>query len=545
MKNYNHKPVILAILDGWGISPSWGGNAISMNSPKTVNSLWRTYPHIILQAFRQAAGNYKMVGNSEIGHSSIGAGKIVYQDLERISKSIENKSFFQNEALLEAMRNALSYNSSLHLIGIVSDGGIHGHIDHLYGLLKLAKLQRLAKVYIHVITDGLDTEPTSAMQFTADLEKNIAEIGIGEIATVSGRAYAMDRDNRWENIAKVLNAVVNGSGNFASSVQEAISASYRSGLTDQNILPTVIKKNNQPVTKVSYNDSVIFYNYRPDRSKELTLALLGLHNFGAKIKVPQNLKFITFTSYYLPAGQEKRVAVAFPAEKIEQTLGKLISANGLKQFRIAESEKYPHISYFFNCGFEQLLPGEERVIIESPSVSSYAEKPEMSAIEVAKRLIKAIASKKFDFILVNFANVDSVGHSGDFLATTEAVSIVDQCLENIWRMVSKVDGTLIVTADHGNAEQMVGVSGSRDRETFHTLSPVPFILIRNDLKTIKSSIDTSRDILAGMVSAKNSLADIAPTILELFGIEKPLSMTGNSLLPKIIKPSGGISGNKS
>lgn len=542
MENKIHKPIVLAILDGWGISPSWGGNAISMNSPKTMNFFWKNYPHIILHAFRQVAGNYKMVGNSEIGHSSIGAGKIVFQDLERISKSIENKSFFQNEVLIEAMKNSQSYNSSLHLIGLVSNGGIHSHIDHLYALLKMAKLQHLPKVYIHLITDGLDTELTSAMQFVAELEKKIMEIGVGEIATISGRMYAMDRDNRWDNIAKVVDALVNGNGNFASSASKAISAAYRSGLCDQNISPTVIKKNNRSITKISYNDSVIFYNFRPDRSRELTLALLGLHDFGAKIKAPQNLKLVTFTSYYLPAGSEKRVSVAFPSEKIDQTLGKIISDNGLKQFRIAESEKSSHISYFFNCGFEQLLPGEERVIVESPRVASYAEKPEMSAIEVAKKLVEAIAGKKFDFILVNFANVDSVGHSGDLLAATQAVAVVDECMENVWNAVSKVDGTLIITADHGNAEQMIGVTGSHDRETFHTLSPVPFILLRNDLKTAAISTDTNSDILADMVSSKNSLADIAPTILELFGIEIPLTMNGKSLLAKIIRRSGGDQG---
>lgn len=542
MSDDKHKPIVLAILDGWGISPAWGGNAISMNNPKTVNFLWKNYPHCILQAFRQVAGSYKMVGNSEIGHSSIGAGKIVFQDLERISKSIENKSFFQNEPILLAMKNSLSYNSSFHLIGLVSDGGIHSHIDHLFALLRMARLQNLGKVYIHIITDGLDSNENSAIEFISSLEKMIAETGVGEIATVSGRAYAMDRDNHWENITKVVNALVNGSGNYAESAKEAVSASYRCGLTDQNILPTVIKKNNRPVAKISYNDSIILYNFRPDRSRELTLALLGLHDFGRKIKIPQNLKIVTFTSYYLPAGQEKRVTVAFPSEKIEQTLGRIIADNNLKQFRIAESEKYPHISYFLNCGNEQLLPGEDRVIIKSPAVSSYAEKPEMSAIEVSKRLIKAIVSKKYDFILVNFANVDSVGHSGDLIATTQAVSVVDTCLASVWEIISKIDGTLIITADHGNAEQMVAVKTSRDRETFHTLSPVPFILARSDLRVTNVGDDSSHDILSQMVSSKNNLADIAPTILDLLDLEKPPAMTGKSLLKTIIKTPGGING---
>jgi len=533
-QNNQHLPIVLAILDGWGMSAAWGGNAISMSSPKTMNSLWRDYPHAILQAFRQVAGNYKMVGNSEIGHSSIGAGKIVFQDLERITDTITNKTFFQNQALVNACRNAVSYNSSLHLVGLVSDGGIHSHIDHLYALLKLAKFYNLPKVYIHVITDGLDTSSTSSIDFIVNLEKQIAEIGIGEIATVTGRHWAMNRDNHWENISKSLQAMIYGVGNYSTSATEAVSNAYKSGYTDQFIPPTVIKTDRGPLTKIVDNDSVIFFNYRPDRARQLTLALLGMHDMGLKYPAPHSIFFVSFTTYYLPPSIEAKIHIAFPSEKIENTLGGIISRSGLNQFRIAESEKYPHISYFFNCGQEELMPGEERVVVESADVKSFDLKPEMEAAEVAKKLIEAVKSKKYHFILVNFANVDSVGHSGDLIATTKAVEVVDNAIKELSDAVLAIDATLIVTADHGNAEQMIQVTGGHDRETFHSLSPVPFILVRGDLHGKNKALSSSGDILSSMISSKRSLADIAPTILELLNISKPNSMTGQSLLEEII-----------
>ncbi|MCX6810901.1 MAG: 2,3-bisphosphoglycerate-independent phosphoglycerate mutase [Candidatus Berkelbacteria bacterium] len=533
-QNNQNLPIVLAILDGWGMSASWGGNAISMSSPKTMNSLWRNYPHAILQAFRQVAGNYKMVGNSEIGHSSIGAGKIVFQDLERISNSIIDKTFFQNQALVDACRNAASYNSSLHLIGLVSDGGIHSHIDHLYALLKLAKFYNLQKVYIHVITDGLDTDDTGALDFIVHLQKKIAEIGVGEVASITGRHFAMNRDNHWENISKSLQAMIHGVGNYAASAPAAISDAYKSGYTDQFIPPTVIRNERGPITKILDNDSIIFFNYRPDRARQLTLALLGMHNLGSKFPAPNNIFFVSFTSYYLPAVIESKIHIAFPPERIDTTLGSIISQSGLTQFRIAESEKYPHISYFFNCGQEEPMLGEERVIIESVDVKSYDLKPQMEAAEITSKLVQAIKSKKFQFALVNYANVDSVGHSGDLIAATQAVDVVDDCLKELTETVLAVDGTLIITADHGNAEQMIQVTGGHDRETFHSLSPVPFIMVRSDLRGKNKAMVSSGDILSSMISSKRSLADIAPTILELLNIAKPQSMTGSSLLSEII-----------
>ena len=530
----NKSPIVLAILDGWGMSAAWGGNAISMSGPTTMNSLWRDYPHAVLQAFRQAAGNFKMIGNSEIGHSSIGAGKIVFQDLERISRSIEDKSFFQNPVLVEACRYALSYNSSLHLVGLVSDGGIHSHIDHLYALLRLAKFYNLPKVYIHVITDGLDTEQNSAIDYVANLEKMMAEIGIGQIATVTGRQFAMNRDDQWENISKAVGAMTQGVGSYSISAIDAIKKAYASGITDQFIPATVIKTDVGPVATIKDNDSIIFFNYRPDRARELTIALLGMHNIGLRHRAAANTYFAAFTTYFLPQAIQSRVKVAFSGEQIDTTLGKLISDAGLKQFRIAESEKYPHITYFFNCGQEVEFPGEDRVIIDSANVKTFAEKPEMEAQQIADKLVKALQSEKYNFLLANFANVDSVGHSGDLMTTTQAVAVVDEVIKQLADAVLKMDATLIITADHGNAEQMIQVTSGHDRETFHTLSPVPFILVRNKLKGKNKRLLSSGEILAQMVASKNSLADIAPTILELMGIDKPKSMEGNSLLSDII-----------
>ncbi|MFA5158352.1 MAG: 2,3-bisphosphoglycerate-independent phosphoglycerate mutase [Patescibacteria group bacterium] len=529
----NQPPIVLAILDGWGMSAAWGGNAISMSGPNNMNTLWRDYPHAILQAFRQAAGNFKMIGNSEIGHSSIGAGKIVFQDLERISQSIADKSFFQNQVLVGACRNALNYNASLHLLGLVSDGGIHSHINHLYALLRLAKFYNLPKVYIHVITDGLDTDSNSAIEFISDLEKKMTEIGIGQIATVTGRHFAMNRDDHWENISKTVSALVQGVGNYANSAIDCVKQAYSSGLTDQFIPPTVIKSDVGPIATIKDNDSVICFNYRPDRARELSLALLGMHNSGLKHRPPNNLNFAAFTTYFLPPSIQSKIKVAFPGETIEKTLGKIISDSGLKQFRIAESEKYPHISYFFNCGQEEPYANEDRVILDSAAVKSFAEKPQMEAPQIANKLIKAIKSGKYNFLLVNFANVDSVGHSGDMVATTQAVSIIDALIMDLAEAVLSVDGALILTADHGNAEQMIKVTSGRDRESFHTLSPVPFILVKKEFKGRNKQSLSSGEILAQMVSSKYSLADIAPTILDLMGISKPPSMTGESLLKSI------------
>jgi len=344
----------------------------------------------------------------------------------------------------------------------------------------------------------------------------------------------MDRDGNWDIINKTVLAMVFGIGNTAVSATQLISRNYKLDISDQFTIPTVMTNDRGPIGKILDNDSLIFYNYRPDRARELTLALLGMHQISSKFISPHNLFFSAFTSYFLPAAIESKIKIAFPDDKIENTLGKIVSDAGMRQFRIAESEKYPHITYFFNCGFEDPLPGEERAIVKSADVKSFDLKPQMEATEITKRLMVAIKSKKYDLILVNYANVDAVGHSGDLAATTEAIGVVDNEMKKLSDVVLSVDGTLIITADHGNAEQMIQTSGGSDRETFHSLSPVPFILVRSDLKGKNKHMIASSDILSSMISSKRSLADIAPTILQLFGIEKPISMEGQSLLPEII-----------
>lgn len=532
-----HQPIILAILDGWGLTPSWGGNAVTMGDPKTLNLMWRKYPHLVLNSFKKIAGSYRMVGNSVIGHSSIGAGKIVFQDLERISRQIQDKSFYQNPALLQAVKYANDYNSSLHIIGLVSDGGIHGHIDHLKALLLMAKNHRLEKVYVHAIMDGIDTDSYSGINFVNSLEKFIKENNLGQIATIVGRNYIMDRSENWDNIQVTIQALVARQGKAASSAVSAITSYYRSGIPDHSIPPTVISSEESMGGQIKENDAIVLTNYRSDRAKEITIGLLGYHNFR-KLRLPRQLLFVAFSSYYLPPAIEKNIPIAFQQEFIENTLGKIISDNNLKQFRIAESEKQPHITNFFDCGTGEILPEEERVIIDSYPSADFINHPEMKAGQITNRLIKAIKSQEFNFILVNYANVDSLAHTGDINATSKAVEYVDAEINRLWEEVSKVDGTLIITADHGNAEQMVQLKEIGDRETFHTLNPVPLILVRNDLAQSGQTV-AGQELLSKMIFSSHSLADIAPTILDLIGLDTPPTMEGKSLLKYLIRNENG------
>jgi len=532
-----HQPIILAILDGWGLTPSWGGNAVTMGNPQTLKLIWKKYPHLVLNSFKKIAGSYRMVGNSVIGHSSIGAGKIVFQDLERISKQIQDKSFFQNKTLLQAVEYVNGYNSSLHIIGLLSDGGVHGHIDHLKALLLMAKNHRLPKVYIHAILDGIDTDNYSGINFVSALEKFIKENNLGQISTIVGRDYIMDRSENWDSIQTSIQAMVSGQGKIAVSAVSAITNYYQSGITDHSIPPTVIKSEDNMGGQIKENDAVIFTNYRSDRARELTIGLLGYHNFR-KLRLPKQLLFVAFSSYYLPPAIEKNIQIAFPQEFIENTLGKIISDNNLKQFRIAESEKQPHISNFFDCGTGEILQGEERVVIDSYPSKDFINHPEMRAKEITDKLINAIKSREFNFILANYANIDSLAHTGDISATAKAVEYVDAEIKRLWEEVVKVNGTLILTADHGNAEQMVQFEAVGDRETFHTLNPVPFILVRNDL--VHSEPTTAgQELLSKMLFSSHSLADIAPTILDLIGLESPPSMEGKSLLKYLLGSNNG------
>lgn len=528
-----HQPIILVIIDGYGLTPSWGGNAVTMGNPETLNNLWKRFPHLVLNSFKKIAGSYRMVGNSVIGHSSIGAGKIVFQDLERISQSIKDKTFYQNDALVTAVKHANDYNAALHIIGLVSDGGIHGHIDHVKALLLMAKNYQLPRVYLHAILDGVDSDAMSGLNFIRNLEDFINKNNLGQIATVVGRDFAMDRDNNWENIKATVSSLVGGQSRSAKSASVAIAHYYQNNIPDHAIPPTVIMNENVGISRIRENDSVIFTNYRSDRAKELTIGLLGYHPLRG-VKIPKHLLFTAFSSYYLPTAIEKNINIAFTQEKIDQTLGKIIANSGLKQFRIAESEKQPHITTFFDCGSSDILPGEERVIIDSLPTMSYIGHPQMKAREITNKLINAIKSQEFNFILVNYANVDALAHTGDIGATAKAVECIDHEIRRLYDIASKADATLIITADHGNAEQMVQIASVGDRETFHTLNPVPFIFVRNDLER-KSPYSDGEELLSKLVTTNHSLADIAPTILDLLGLDTPTEMTGQSLLKYILR----------
>lgn len=527
-----YKPIVLLILDGWGLSPSWGGNAISMNNPPTMNKLWREYPHKVLQAFRAVAGETGKVGNSEIGHISLGSGKVIRQDLDEITLKIRDKSFFKNAVLDNLYNSVLASSSNLHLIGLLSDGNVHSSIEHLFALLDLAKEKRFkTNVFIHVITDGRDVEVTSALHYLDLLEKKIAQIGLGKIASVCGRYYAMDRDNHWDQIELAYRAQVFGQGKKIGSAKAAVSEAYRRGVTDEYIPPYVITENNNPVGLINDGDGVVFFNSRPDRARQLTRAYVDRKVFKSFFRraIPfKKIKFVTLTSYRLE--ENLPLEVAFPTEVLSFVLARILSSHGLSQLHLAESEKYGHVTYFFNGGREEPFPAEERVILPSPKVVNYQNTPAMRTPDLAKIIVSAIEKKKHDFIVANFANVDMVGHTGNILAASQAILSVDEAVKNIVEAVIKNNAALMITADHGNAEQMVTVT-TGDPETIHTLNPVPFIYVTSDNhKNLIRAAGGTEEILSEIVRSENTLADVAPTILELFGISVPIEMTGKSLL---------------
>jgi 2,3-bisphosphoglycerate-independent phosphoglycerate mutase len=452
------------------------------------------------------------MGNSEVGHLNMGAGRIVYQELTKISKAIADGDFFENEALLTACANAKDNDSYLHFMGLVSDGGVHSHQEHLYGLLELAKRQGVKKVYVHAFLDGRDTPPSSGLTYVKELEDKMKELGVGEVATVIGRYYVMDRDNRWDRVEKAYRAIAEGKGEVATSATKAIQAAYDADTTDEFVLPTVVEKNGVPVANVKDDDSIIFFNFRPDRAREITRTFCD-DNFdgfdrGTRIKTT----YVCFTEYDVTIENK---LVAFKKEALTNTFGEFLAKNGLKQARIAETEKYAHVTFFFNGGVEVPNEGEDRILVHSPKVATYDLQPEMSAPEVCDKLVEAIESMKYDVIIINFANPDMVGHTGVESAAIKAIETVDTCVGRAVDAIKKVDGQIFLCADHGNAEYMV------DEETgvaftAHTTNPVPFILINADPKyTLKEG---------------GKLCDIAPTLIELLGLEKPVEMTGESLL---------------
>ena len=545
------KPLILVVLDGWGISQNKKGNAIAQAKTPAIEKLNRFWPRFYLKASGLAVGlPWKQPGNSEVGHLNLGAGKIIYQNLPRINLAIKNKSFFKNKALLNAMDFAKKNNSCLHLMGLVSSGGVHSDIEHLYALLKMAKENKVKNLFIHIFTDGRDTSPKDGINFVKNLEEKINEFGIGKIATITGRYWAMDRNKNWDRTKKAYQCITEGIGKKYDNPIKAIEESYKKNITDEFIEPIVIEtknkkqkiKNNidlkinteQNTGLITDNDAVIFFNFRNDRARQLTQAFI-LENFKGfkRKKFLKNLCFATMTEY------EKNlpVSVALSPQKIDCPLACVLSKENKKQLHIAETEKYAHITYFFNGGRENPFIGEDRILIPSPSVSNYEETPGMSAHEITEKLIEEIEKDKYDFIIVNYANPDMIGHTGNFKAAIQAIEIVDQCLGRLVGAVLKNNGGLIITADHGNAEEMINPQ-TGEILTEHTKNPVPIWYVNNGNK--KENLNN--EIPQLKISTIGILSDIAPTILEIMKIKKPAEMTGKSLLKnfqnRILSDSG-------
>ena len=509
------KPTVLMILDGYGLNENKEANAVAEAKTPVMDKLMKEYPFVKGNASGMAVGLPEgQMGNSEVGHMNMGAGRIVYQELTRITKEIQDGDFFKNEAMLEAIENCKKNGSALHCFGLLSDGGVHSHNTHLYGVLEMAKRNGLENVYVHLFLDGRDTAPTSGKGFIEELLAKMDEIGVGKVASISGRYYAMDRDNRWDRVQKAYNAIVMGQGNTADSAIDAIDASYKEDVTDEFVVPTVIVENGEPVATLKENDSVIFYNFRPDRAREITRAFCDDDFKGFERVKRLDTTFVCFTEY--DATIENKM-VAFVKESITNTFGQFLADNGLKQARIAETEKYAHVTFFFNGGVEEPNEGEDRILVKSPKVATYDLKPEMSAYEVCDKLTDAIRSQKYDVIIINFANPDMVGHTGVESAAIQAVEAVDECVGKAVDALKEVDGQMFICADHGNAEQLVDYE-TGEPYTAHTTNPVPFILV---------NADPSYTLREG-----GCLADIAPTLIELMGMEQPKEMTGKSLLIK-------------
>ncbi len=521
------KPVVLMILDGWGIAPAGEGNAITGANTLVMNRLIRTYPAFPVRASGDEVGlSWGEMGNSEVGHLTIGAGRVFYQSLPRINKSIEGGSFVKNEALLAAASHAKKNGSTLHFAGLVSPGGVHSHQDHLYALLEFAKKQGIKKAAVHAILDGRDTIFNTGADFVAALEGKMKSIGVGAIASLSGRFYAMDRDNRWDRTEKAYAAMVYGEGEQAENALEAVKQSYDKKVYDEEFIPTVIVKGGKPVAPIGDADAVVFFNFREYRMRQLAKAF-ALPTFE-KFERRGFLKdafWVTMTEYE----KDLPVKVAFPSEIVSLCLARAISEAGLKQFHIAETEKYAHVTFFLNGMTEDSFAGEDREIIPSPKVASYDQKPEMSASEIADRIVKEVMAEKYDFIVLNFANPDMVGHTGNFKATLEALEATDKEVGKIADAVLLKCGAMFITADHGNAEELKNLqTGKMDKE--HSTNPVPVIVVGKEWEgQVRPELEGVAWDLS-LVPPVGSLADVAPTILKMLGVKKPDDMTGVSLL---------------
>ena len=502
----NKTPTTLIIMDGFGLAPAADDNAVSLASTPVLDKLFQEYAHTTLSASGLDVGlPAGQMGNSEVGHTNIGGGRVVFQDLPRISRAIEDGSFFQNEAYNKAMDDCLKNDSSLHLYGLLSDGGVHSHIEHLFALLQMAKDKGLTKVYVHCFLDGRDVSPTSGKGFVQELQDKCAQLGVGRIATVMGRYYAMDRDKRWERVQMAYDAMVYGEGHHSSDPVAAVAESYANGVTDEFVEPVVI----DPDGTISDNDSIIFFNYRPDRAREITRAIVD-PDFDGFAREFFPTTYVCNTEY---DASMPNVLVAWPRIAVKNGLGEYLSSMGMTQLRIAETEKYAHVTFFFNGGVETQYPGEDRVLVPSPKVATYDLQPEMSAFEVCDKCVERIESGNYDVIILNFANCDMVGHTGVLEAAIKAVETVDTCVGKVVDATLKMGGIAMITADHGNAEDMKQPDGSP--MTAHTTNLVPFILCG-----------------AGTELRTGRLADIAPTILDVMGLACPPEMDGKTLIVK-------------
>ena len=509
----SRKPVVLMILDGYGLNERHDGNAVYEAQTPVMDRLMKEYPFVKGNASGLSVGLPDgQMGNSEVGHLNMGAGRIVYQELTRITKSIEDGDFFENPEFLAAVENCKNHDSALHLYGLVSDGGVHSHITHIYGLLELAKRNGLTKVFVHCFLDGRDTPPSSGKEFVAELEEKMKELGVGRVASVMGRYYAMDRDNRWDRVKLAYDALTKGEGNRGESATGLIQESYDNGKTDEFVLPAVVTENGAPVGLIREHDSVIFFNFRPDRAREITRAFCDDSFSGFEREKRMELTYVCFTDYDETIPNK---LVAFKKETISNTFGEFLAAHGKKQARIAETEKYAHVTFFFNGGVEEPNPGEDRILVKSPKVPTYDMQPEMSAPQVCEKLVEAIHSGKYDVIIVNFANPDMVGHTGVEAAAVKAIEAVDACVGKTVEAILEENGVLFICADHGNAEQLIDYA-TGEPFTAHTTNPVPFILV---------NAGEGYGLREG-----GCLADIAPTLIELMGMEQPKEMTGKSLL---------------
>lgn len=505
------KPVMLMILDGFGLSDKVDGNAVRASKKPNYDNLINNYPNVAVSASGLDVGLPEgQMGNSEVGHLNIGAGRIIYQELTRISKEIREGRFFENQALNFAIDRAIENNSSLHLMGLLSNGGVHSHIEHVKALITMCKNKGLKNVYVHGFLDGRDVPPSSALEFINDLDEHMMKVGTGKFATISGRYYAMDRDNRWERVQLAYNAMVKGEGNIAENAQKAVELAYHDNKTDEFVIPTVIVTDGKPTATIKDKDSVIFFNFRPDRARELTRALND-KEFSGFQRDNLSLNYVCMTQYDKTI---ENVQIAYRAESYVNTLGEYVSKNGCNQLRIAETEKYAHVTFFFNGGIEAPNKGEDRILVPSPKVATYDLQPEMSAHEVTAKVIKALDEDKYHMIILNFANPDMVGHTGIVEAAIKAIETVDECLGKIADKVLEKDGTIFITADHGNAETMIDYSTGKPM-TAHTNNLVPFVYVAKDAKQLRED---------------GVLADIAPTMLQVMGLAQPEEMTGKSLI---------------